>query len=156
MNIKEYIEKARGDQASDLHLVCALPPKYRVDGEIRDLDSAPLTAQQCEEMARELAGENFGQLEAVGELDLALTISGVRCRVNLFRQQGFYSAAIRLLNDHIPQLEDLGLPEVVKEFTSYNQGLVLITGETGSGKSTTLAALLNQINRTKRLHILTL
>ena len=156
MNIKEYIEKAKGDRASDLHLVCALPPKYRVDGEIRDLVPTPLTAQQCGEMARELAGENFQQLEAVGELDLALTIAGVRCRVNLFRQQGYYSAAIRLLNDHIPQLEELGLPEVVKEFTSYNQGLVLITGETGSGKSTTLAALLNQINHTQRLHILTL
>lgn len=156
MNIKEYIEKAKGDRASDLHLVCALPPKYRVDGEIRDLEPVPLTAQQCEELARELAGENFGQLEAVGELDLALTIAGVRCRANLFRQQGFYSAAIRLLNDHIPQLEELGLPEVVREFAAYNQGLVLITGETGSGKSTTLAALLNQINHTQRLHILTL
>ena len=156
MNIKEYIEKARGDRASDLHLACALPPKYRVDGEIRDLEPTPLTAQQCMEVAQELAGDSFGQLEAVGELDLALTIAGVRCRVNLFRQQGFYSAAIRLLNDHIPQLEELGLPEVVREFASYNQGLVLITGETGSGKSTTLAALLNQINHTQRLHILTL
>lgn len=156
MNIKEYIEKAKGDRASDLHLVCALPPKYRVDGEIRDLEPTPITAQQCEELARELAGENFGQLESAGELDLALTIAGVRCRANLFRQQGFYSAAIRLLNDHIPQLEELGLPEVVREFAAYNQGLVLITGETGSGKSTTLAALLNQINHTQRLHILTL
>ena len=156
MNIEEYIARARADRASDLHLVCGLPPKYRVDGEIRDLEPAPLTAQQCGELARALAGENFSQLEQVGELDLALTIAGVRCRLNLFRQQGVYSAAIRLLNDHIPQLDELGLPEVVKEFCSYNQGLVLITGETGSGKSTTLAAVLNQINHTQRLHILTL
>ena len=156
MNIIQAIEKAKADRASDLHLVCGLPPKYRVDGEIRDLDPTPLTPQQCGELARELAGESFSQLEAVGELDLALTLAGVRCRLNLFRQQGVYSAAIRLLSDHIPQLEELGLPEVVKEFASYHQGLVLITGETGSGKSTTLAALLNQINHTQRLHILTL
>lgn len=156
MSIKDYIEKARADRASDLHLAYAMPPKYRVDGEIRDLNNTPLTASQCEELARELAGEHFSKLETTGELDLALTIVGVRCRLNLFRQQGTYSAAIRLLNDHIPELEELGLPAVAKEFSTYNQGLVLITGETGSGKSTTLAALLNQINHTKRMHILTL
>ena len=89
-------------------------------------------------------------------MDLALTIADVRCRVNLFRQQGVYSAAIRLLNDHIPRLDELGLPEVVQEFCTCNQGLVLITGETGSGKSTTLAALLDQINHTQHSHILTL
>ncbi len=156
MNINHYIEKAKHDRASDIHLVCGLPPKYRVDGEIRDLDIAPLTTQQCQAMAQALAGDGFSQLESVGELDLALTISGVRCRLNLFRQQGAYSAAIRLLNDHIPHLSELGLPKVAEEFCSYNQGLVLITGETGSGKSTTLAAMLNQINHTKRMHILTL
>ena len=156
MNITDYITKARADRASDVHLVCALPPKYRVDGAITDLDSVPLTPQQCLDLARELAGEDFPALEAVGELDLAKTIAGVRCRLNLFRQQGTYSAAIRLLNDHIPALEELGLPEAVQEFTAYSQGLVLITGETGSGKSTTLAALLDRINHTQPLHILTL
>lgn len=156
MNITDYITKARADRASDVHLVCALPPKYRVDGAITDLDSVPLTPQQCLDLARELAGEDFPALEAVGELDLAKTIAGVRCRLNLFRQQGTYSAAIRLLSDHIPALEELGLPEAVQEFTAYSQGLVLITGETGSGKSTTLAALLDRINHTQPLHILTL
>ena len=156
MNSTDCIEKAKADRASDLHLVCGLPPKYRVDGEIRDLDDVPLTEAQCDTFARGLAGEQFSDLEIVGELDLALTLCGVRCRLNLFRQQGVYSAAIRLLNDHIPELEDLGLPAVVQEFAGYSQGLVLVTGETGSGKSTTLAALLNRINHTKRLHILTL
>lgn len=156
MTINDYIEKARGAGASDIHLVCGLPPKHRVDGEILDMNSVPLTESQCQTLAQELAGKHFPELETTGELDLALTIAGVRCRLNLFRQQGVYSAAIRLLNDHIPQLEELGLPPVAEEFCTYNQGLVLITGETGSGKSTTLAALLNQINHTKRLHILTL
>lgn len=156
MNINAYIEKAKLYQASDIHLVCNLAPKCRVDGEIQNLDNTPLTVEQCQKFAHELAAEHFAELEKVGELDLALTISGVRCRLNLFRQQGVYSVAIRLLNDHIPQLAELGLPPVAEEFCSYNQGLVLITGETGSGKSTTLAALLNQINHTKKLHILTL
>ncbi len=156
MNIDHYIEKARADRASDLHLVCGLPVKYRVDGQIRNLDDTPLTPQQCQDLARELAGGLLPELEQTGELDLALTISGVRCRVNLFRQQGVYSAAIRLLNDRIPALQELGLPAAALEFCSYNQGLVLVTGETGSGKSTTLAAMLDHINHTKQIHILTL
>ena len=156
MNIEAYIEKARADRASDVHLVCGLPPKYRVDGAIRDLDATPLTQEDCLAMARALAGDLYPTLERTGEADLAGTLAGVRCRLNLFRQQGNYSAAIRLLNDHIPELEELGLPPVVEEFSRYNQGLVLITGETGSGKSTTLAALLNRINHTCQKHILTL
>lgn len=156
MNIHDYIKKAASDRASDIHLVCGLTPRYRVDGSICELDTIILTPDDCRETARELAGEYFDSLEETGELDLALSIDGVRCRLNLFRQQGTYSAAIRLLNDHIPEIGDLGLPETVKEFTEFSQGLILITGETGSGKSTTLAALLNKINKTKKKHILTL
>ena len=108
-------------------------------------------------LAKEL-GADLRILEAdvVGEADLAVTIAGVRCRVNLFRQQGAWSAAIRLLKETIPELEQLGLPPVVAEFAAYNQGLVLITGETGSGKSTTLAAILERINQREQKHILTL
>ena len=156
MSVKEYVEKARKDGASDIHLVRGLTPRYRVDGAIREMEGAPLTSDDCLVAARELAGSEIRHGEAVGELDLALTIAGVRCRVNLFRQQEAWSAAIRLLNDHIPDLSELGLPKVVSEFPAYSQGLVLITGETGSGKSTTLAAVLNQINRNEAKHILTL
>ena len=136
MSVKEYVEKARKDGASDIHLVRGLTPRYRVDGAIREMEGAPLTSDDCLVAARELAGSEIRHGEAVGELDLALTIAGVRCRVNLFRQQEAWSAAIRLLNDHIPDLSELGLPKVVSEFPAYSQGLVLITGETGSGKST--------------------
>lgn len=156
MNISELVEKARKDRASDIHLVCGLSPRYRVDGQITQMGEEVLTRSACENYARELAGDFFETLERVGELDLAATIADTRCRLNLFRQQGAYSAAIRLLNDRIPELEELGLPETVSEFAQYGQGLVLITGETGSGKSTTLAALLDRINHTKRKHILTL
>ena len=156
MTVAEYVAKARADRASDIHLVAGLTPRYRIDGSIRELEPEVLTPARSEALVRELAGEAYPQLEKVGEADLALTISGVRCRLNLFRQQGKWSAAIRLLNDHIPELSELGLPKVAAEFPDYSQGLVLITGETGSGKSTTLAAILNQINRNSAKHILTL
>ena len=156
MTITQLIEKARSVRASDIHLVCGLTPRCRVDGSIRELDEVRLDAEQCEAYAREMAGDGFDTLVRVGELDLARTFAGVRCRLNLFRQQGAWSAAIRLLNEHIPDLAELGLPKAAAEFPDYSQGLVLITGETGSGKSTTLAAVLGQINKTQYKHILTL
>ena len=156
MTVDELVAKALQDNASDVHLVRGLTPRYRVDGEIREMDSRILTAQQCEDFARELAGVEYAKARVVGEADLALFIAGVRCRLNLFQQQGAWSAAIRLLNEHIPEFNELGLPKVAAEFPGYSQGLVLITGETGSGKSTTLAAILDQINQNECKHILTL
>ena len=156
MKVEEFVAQARQDRASDIHLVCGLTPRCRVDGAIREMGKLPLTEEECTAFAQELAGGEYGQARAVGEADLALSLAGVRCRVNLFRQQGSWSAAIRLLNEHIPQMTELCLPKVVSEFPGYSQGLVLITGETGSGKSTTLAAVLNQINQTEYKHILTL
>lgn len=156
MTVDELVARAQRDGASDVHLVQGLSPRYRVDGEIRDMGGETLTERQCEDFARALAGAEFDRAQAVGEADLALTIAGVRCRLNIFRQQKAWSAAIRLLKDHIPNLNELGLPKVVSEFPGYSQGLVLITGETGSGKSTTLAAVLDQINKNERKHILTL
>lgn len=156
MTIDELVGRALQDKASDIHLVRGLTPRYRVDGEIRELTGEVLTAQQCEEFARELAGPKFSAARVTGEADLALFIAGVRCRLNLFQQQGAWSAAIRLLNQHIPDFNELGLPSAAAEFPSYSQGLVLVTGETGSGKSTTLAAILNQINQNECKHILTL
>ena len=93
----------------------------------------------------------------MGELDLSLSFPGnIRTRVNLFRQQGSLSAAIRLLAQGIPTLEELHLPPVVASFPDYRSGIVLVTGETGSGKSTTLAASLDRINHTRPAHIITL
>ena len=156
MTVNELIAKALQDKASDVHLVCGLTPRYRVDGALREMDPVPLTAERCEEIARELLGDGYDTALRVGEADLALTIGGTRCRLNIFLQQGAWSAAIRLLNEHIPEMSELGLPKVAAELPGYSQGLVLITGETGSGKSTTLASVLNQINRNERKHILTL
>ncbi len=153
--MEELISLAAGRGASDLHLVCGLPPKLRVDGRLLDVENAsPLTPEDCLRYAQSLSG---GALPAdCGELDLARTIAGTRVRINLFRQQGQISAAVRLLSDRIPKLEGLGLPPAVPELTRLGRGIVLVTGVTGSGKSTTLAALLDAINHSQDGHIITL
>ena len=156
--IEELIFRARDMRGSDIHLVRGLPPKVRVDGVLVDLPGhPPLTDVECEQYARALAGEGYEAMSDIGELDLALTFGGeIRCRINLFRQQGAVSAAIRILADRIPDLDTLGLPPAVRGLPDLNRGIVLVTGETGSGKSTTLAALLDRINHTAPQHIITL
>lgn len=156
MRVEELIIKAKEDGASDIHLVCGIAPRYRLDGELINMSSIPLSYEDCEEYAQELAGEEYKKIEDIGELDLAKTIAGERVRVNLFRQQGSISAALRILSSQIPRLEELGLPPVVSQFASWKKGIILVTGETGSGKSTTLAAVLNEINHTRNAHIITL
>lgn len=156
MTVEELVRKAHAEGASDIHLVSGLTPRCRVDGEVRELDCVRLTPDGCERIVRAFAGDALDSAVRAGELDLAKTISGVRCRINLFRAQGGWSAALRLLHAEIPRVEDLGLPAAALELSGYGHGLVLVAGETGSGKSTTLAAVLNEINHTAFKHILTL
>ena len=103
-----------------------------------------------------MSGKGYDSIKDCGELDLAHTIAGVRVRINLFRQKGSVSAALRLLSDVIPPLDELGLSPAVLDFPRLQRGIILVTGETGSGKSTTMAALLDQINHTRTDHIITL
>lgn len=154
--VETLVENARWDRASDIHLVSGMAPRYRVDGFIREMGGMPLTAEQCDACARELAGDDFGLAVQAGEAELGRTIAGVRCRVSLFRQRGSWSAAIRLLCPQVPDLAELGLPKAAEEFSDYSHGLVLVTGEAGAGKSTTLAAILDRVNRNQYKHILTL
>ena len=154
--IEELVAKAKADGASDIHLVCGLPPKYRRDGEITDMGGAPLTSEDCFAVARYLTGVDFEKFEKVGEFDSADTFAGNRCRIHLFLQQGVPSLALRLLREEIPVLEKLSLPPAVAPLVDLHKGIVLVTGETGSGKSTTLAALLDAINHRYAHHIVTL
>lgn len=154
MYIETLIEKSALQKASDLHLACGLPPKIRLDGRLVDLEGEPpLTAEVCEAIAQELLG---GPMPPMGERDLSMTLAGRRVRANLYRQSGHVSCALRILADSIPELEVLGLPPVVQDFPALQRGIVLVTGETGSGKSTTLAAILRRINETRQDHIITL
>ena len=159
MNVEQIIDLAHQVNASDVHLVCGLPVKFRVGGHLMDAGidgDAPLSHDDCEQLGRELAGGDFDRIKRIGELDRADTIADVRVRINLFRQQGHVSAALRLLSDRIPALESLGLPPAVMEFPRIQRGIVVVTGETGSGKSTTLAALIDSINHTRAENIITM
>ena len=159
MNVEHIIDMARQVGASDVHLVCGLPVKFRLAGRLENAGvdgDAPLSHDDCEQLARRLAGDDFDRIQRIGELDRAETIGGVRVRINLFRQQGHVSAALRLLSDRIPALETLGLPPAVMDFPRIQRGIVVVTGETGSGKSTTLAALIDSINHTRAENIITM
>lgn len=155
--IEELILMAKNAGASDVHLVCGLPPKYRLDGQLENMAEERLSKEDCECLCKELAGEAFKEAIAMAkELDFSREYEGTRCRCHVFKQQGNFSAAVRLLRGEIPRLDTLGLPPSVLEFPKLHKGIVLVTGETGSGKSTTLAALLDEINHSRKSHIVTL
>ena len=154
--IPDLVKSAQSLRASDVHIVCGIPIRIRIDGRLHDFDKNVLTQEDCEHYCRQLS-KRYDAIAEIGEPDLAVSMpDGTRCRVAIYRQQGNVSAAIRILNDHIPSFNELGLPQTVHKFTEFKQGIVLVTGETGSGKSTTLACLLDKINHTQNKHIITL
>ena len=156
LSMQDIISRAQSLRASDIHIVCGIPIRIRVDGRLLNLDDNIMTAQDCEAYARELSN-HYEDIKTIGEQDLAIGFpDGTRCRVNLFRQQGYVSAAIRILNNRIPAFEELGLSANIANLTDLKQGIVLITGETGAGKSTTLACMLDKINHEQCKHIITL
>ncbi len=156
MSIDDLVALAKEQGATDVHLVYGLPPKFRIDGALQNVGEEPLSVRDCENIARFLAGDDYKQMEHIGELDLAGTYGGNRCRVHIFRQQGVPSVALRLLQDKIPRMEELGLPQAALKLPNLHKGIVLVTGETSSGKSTTLAAMLDYINHNMACHIVTL
>lgn len=159
VKLHDILGAAVDQGVSDIHLVAGLPPMFRLHGEMTPLKTAvELDAATTRELARQLAStEQFRRLEEVGEVDFAYSLEGRgRFRVNLFQQRNGFSAVMRLLAAKIPALESLGLPPALKELTTRHRGLVLVTGPTGSGKSTTLAAMLDLINSQRAGHIITL
>ena len=155
--LEEIIVRAKERRASDVHIAPALPVRIRVDGALVDLDDRALMADECVALSIEAAGEAFEAIKACGELDLAGTFAdGIRCRINIYQSMRGPCLAVRILSTSIPELSALGLPLVVREFPKYRKGIVLVTGETGSGKSTTLASIIDEINHTRSDHIITL
>lgn len=143
--------------ASDLHLSPCKPIKCRINGQIVNLNQENITCEQMDVFARELIGEKYNQIVSIGEADVGFTFPcGIRVRGNVYRESRKIAIALRIFPDHIPKIEELGLPECVFEIPNMKNGIVLVTGETGSGKSTTLAALLDRINSTRYGHIITL
>lgn len=142
---------------SDLHLSVGLPPVMRIDGKLVRVEAPPLTTDEMQHMVFSIMNnEQRRFLEQNWEIDFSYTMLGVgRFRVNVYKERGFYAAALRTITTKIPSLIDLKLPNIVKDIAEKPRGLVLVTGPTGSGKSTTLAAMIDYINSTKSEHILT-
>ncbi len=161
--LAELLDAAVAAGASDLHLTAGLVPYLRVRGVLRPLAGATaLSATELHQLLEAaLSAEQRSTLSATGDLDIGLTLGqadgqGRRFRVNVFRQTGTLAAAIRIVPSHIPEMGELGLPATIQRFVELDGGLVLVTGPTGSGKSTTLAAMTEQINRTRADHIVTI
>lgn len=156
--IQHLLRLAHERGASDLHLTVGSPPVLRIDGDLHKLTDDPLRAHDTMEMVRELLSrEQFELCMERGECDVSWEIADVsRYRINVYRQQGTLSLAIRVVPSRIPSPEELGLANILFEFVQKSQGLVLVTGPTGSGKSTTIASLIDHINRSMRRHIITL
>jgi twitching motility protein PilT len=144
--------------ASDLHLTAGSPPMIRHHGKLHALDYPALTPQQTREVVYSiLTNDQRQRLETEWQIDFAYSIPGkARFRVNSYFQRASLSAAFRLIPSEMPALRDLGLPPVLQEFTKKPRGFVLVTGPTGSGKSTSLAAMMDSINEERQEHILTI
>nr|WP_294678573.1 type IV pilus twitching motility protein PilT [uncultured Blautia sp.] len=157
-SLDEILAESIHAKASDVHFTVGRPPVYRVDGILKSIEGERLTPKVMEELLMPLMDvRHRGELQENGQTDFAYAIPGVgRFRVNVFKQRGTLASVMRCLPFNIPEPEDLGIPAEVVEMTSRKRGLVLVTGPTGSGKSTTLASLLHVINRTYPYHIITL
>jgi len=145
--------------ASDLHLSAGSPPAVRVRGDLGPIENmAPLTEEDTQQLLyRILSTEQQKRLEVDRQIDISYSVPGVaRFRINVFFRQGTIGAAFRLVPQVIKTLEELGLPPSLHELTDRPRGLVLVTGPTGSGKSTTLASMIDEINRTRAAHIVTI
>jgi twitching motility protein PilT len=143
---------------SDLHLKVGVPPLIRVDGELRRVEGERLTPQDTQDTAWSiLPPDRRGNLDTLKEIDFALSMPGMgRFRANVFYQRGSVSIVLRRVRVGSPTFEELGLPTVVKDLADLPRGLILVTGPTGAGKTTTLACMIEHINSTKPVHILTI
>lgn len=144
--------------ASDLHICVGVPPIIRIDGQLLPLNYEKVSPIECQRMMYDiLSDEQIQRFEANLELDLSYALGKVaRFRVNIYRDKGSTAGAFRLIPAKIPTLQDLGLPAVLEELTRRPRGMIIVTGPTGSGKSTSLAAMINQINNERSLHVITI
>ena len=145
--------------ASDVHLKVGDPPMYRVHGQLAQLKYERLTAQSTQAICKHIIRDKHAleHLDELQEFDTSYSLPGVaRFRVNVFRQRGSLSLILRVIPSNVPTIEELNLPPVLRTIAENERGLVLLTGATGSGKSSTLASMIKHINMTRRVHILTI
>lgn len=152
----KLIIQAAEEQSSDVHLRAGSPPRLRIDGELFPVKGlVPNEDMMWRFFRRMLSKEQAAHFERTRELDFSCQAGQSRLRVNLYRERGAFCAALRLINSRIPTMEEIQLPKACDRLVTLSRGLVLVTGPTGAGKSTTLAAMINHINQSRRCHILT-
>ena len=156
--INDILIEGHGKRASDVLLVAGSPPIYRINGELIRQGESRLMPPDTLEMAREILSDDmWKELENMREVDLSYGIDNIsRFRVNVFHQRSAISLAFRVIPRDIPTMEDLGIPQILKKIMQRPHGLFLVTGPTGSGKSTSLAAMIDYLNQTMSRHIITL
>ena len=153
----ELLNKTKEMNASDLHLTVGLAPTIRCNGKLIQLGIDKLSSNDLERFSREILQEKYDEYIEIGEFDTSYSVEGVgRFRINVFKEKNNDAIAIRVIALKIPTLNELNHPEVLKSIINKKRGLILVTGPTGSGKSTTLAAMINEINNTREEHIITL
>ena len=158
-NIDTLMRYAADRKASDLHLTVGRPPMIRLHGDLMSWDDLPLlTPEDTDSLAKQMIDEaDWKKFVEAKELDLSVGRSGLaRFRVNLYWQRGSVGIALRIIPHKIPSFEQLGLPDILADSAMADQGLFIVTGPTGSGKSTTLAAMVNHINQNRSCHIVTI
>lgn len=159
VTMTDLLLKALELKASDLHLTTSLPPMFRVNGTLFPMtDTLPLNPGDCQRLIYELLDDTLKKrLEQSGELDFSFSLpKKSRFRINIYKQRKSLAAAIRIILVDVPSIDDLGLPDSLKTLALKPRGLVLVTGPTGSGKSTTLAAMVRHINLLRNCHVLTI
>ncbi|MEM6837361.1 MAG: type IV pilus twitching motility protein PilT [Cyanobacteria bacterium P01_C01_bin.120] len=155
--IEDLMEEVIERGGSDLHLSAGLPPYIRISGKLTPTEHEPMTPEACQRLIFSMLNNSQRKaLEQNWELDCSYGVKGLaRFRVNVYKDRGTYAACLRALSSKIPSMDLLGLPPIVRELSEKPRGLILVTGPTGSGKSTTLASMINEINLTRPEHILT-
>ena len=154
-DLLKYVTRVK---ASDMHLCPCKKPSVRMDGELSETDIAPLTPAQVKDtLFSILSDDQKRRLETDRELDISYMLHGVsRFRLNIYMQRGTYAAAIRTIPFDVPSMDELGVPSIVRSFADHMHGLVLITGPQGSGKTTTLASVVDYINQTRKSYIISI
>ncbi|MEO1145930.1 MAG: type IV pilus twitching motility protein PilT [Cyanobacteria bacterium J06638_22] len=156
--IEDLMEQLVEMGGSDLHLSAGIPPYFRINGHLTPIGDEPLTPEECQRLIFSMLNNTQRKtLEQTWELDCSYGVKGLaRFRVNVYKDRGTYAACLRALSSKIPSFDKLALPDIVREMAEKPRGLILVTGPTGSGKTTTLAAMIDLINRTRAEHILTI
>ncbi len=158
MNIIDILSRAVDARASDVHITVASPIMVRVNGKLVQLTQHKLMPEDTKTLIQDMMTiDQIARFEDAGELDFSYSNPGLgRFRVNVFKQRGTYSMALRVVSLEVPSMEALTLPPIIKELTTKQRGLILVTGPTGSGKSTTLASMIDYMNNNKHDHIITI